>query len=139
LRLKNGQTLSADLVIDASGKASNISKWLEGIGHRPPSTWSVNAGLKYAYCMYEMTEDADRDWLLAMCMDYPQGSRVGMMIPIETNKWQVWAVCMRDVTPAWPCMSSYPQALIAAIFATQSYLNTARTDLAVPFTVTCCE
>lgn len=93
LHLKSGQILSADLVIDASGKASNISKWLESIGHRPPSTWSVNAGLKYAYRMYEMTEDADRDWLLAMCMDYPQGSRVGMMIPIETNKWQVWAVC----------------------------------------------
>ncbi|DBA86466.1 TPA: hypothetical protein ACH3X2_005449 [Trebouxia sp. C0005] len=88
LHLKSGQILSADLVIDASGKASNISKWLESIGHRPPSTWSVNAGLKYAYRMYEMTEDADRDWLLAMCMDYPQGSRVGMMIPIETNKWQ---------------------------------------------------
>ncbi len=89
MHLKNGQTLRADLVIDASGKASNISKWLEDIGHRPPSDWSVNAGLKYAYRMYEMTEDADRDWLLAMCMDYPQGSRVGMMIPIETNKWQV--------------------------------------------------
>jgi len=33
-----------------------------------------------------------------------------------------------------PCMSSYPQAFIAAIFATQSYLNTACTCVAVPFT-----
>jgi len=88
--------------------------------------------------MYKMTEDADRDWLLAMCMDYPQGSRVGMMIPIETNKWQVWASCEISVLHK-PCISSYPQAFIAAIFATQSYLNTAHTGATVPFTATCCD
>ena len=49
----------------------------------------MNAGLKYAYRMYEMTEDPERDWLLAMSVDNPQGTRVGMMVPIETNKWQV--------------------------------------------------
>jgi len=37
-----------------------------------------------------------------------------------------------------PCMSSYPRAFIGAIFATQSYLNTACVGAAVPFTATCC-
>ena len=93
VELRNGQNLDADLVIDASGKASDITTWLKQIGHKTPEELSVNAGLKYAYRMYEMTRKPDREWLLAMTVDNPQGTRVGMMVPIETNKWQVGFHC----------------------------------------------
>jgi len=92
VHLKNGNTLSSDLVIDASGKDSHVSKWLQQLDHEPPATMSVEAGLRYTYCMYEMTDDPSRDWLLAMCMNHPTNNKAAMMIPVETNKWQVMAL-----------------------------------------------
>jgi hypothetical protein len=84
--------LDADLVVDASGKHSDVSKWLEQLGHKPPSTMTVEAGLQYTYRMYEMPEDPDRKWSIAVCMDNPEYNRTAVMVPIETNKWQVQPV-----------------------------------------------
>ena len=81
--------LDADLVVDASGKHSDVSKWLEKLGHKPPSTMTVEAGLQYTYRMYEMPEDPDRKWSIAVCIDNPEYNRTAVMVPIETNKWQV--------------------------------------------------
>ena len=89
VHLKNGKTVSADLVVDASGKGSEISSWLQQIGHTPPDTISVASGLRYTYRMYEMTDDPERDWSVAVCMDHPEYNRTAVVIPIETNKWIV--------------------------------------------------
>ncbi|KAL3145131.1 hypothetical protein ABBQ38_001735 [Trebouxia sp. C0009 RCD-2024] len=89
VHLKNGRTVEADLVVDASGKQSNVSKWLEQLGHAPPDTISVASGLRYTYRMYEMTDDPQRDWTIAVCMDHPEYNRTAVVIPIETNKWLV--------------------------------------------------
>ncbi|DBB05481.1 TPA: hypothetical protein ACH3X1_012440 [Trebouxia sp. C0004] len=89
VHLKSGQMLDADLVVDASGKHSDISKWLEQLGHKPPSTMTVEAGLQYTYRMYEMPEDPERKWSIAVCMDNPEYNRTAVMVPIETNKWQL--------------------------------------------------
>ena len=89
VHLINGKTVSADLVVDASGKGSQVSTWLEQINHKPPDTLSVEAGLRYTYRMYEMTNDPGRQWLSAMCVDHPANTRAAVVIPIETNKWQV--------------------------------------------------
>lgn len=89
VHLKSGQVLDADLVVDASGKQSDVSKWLEQLGHKPPSTMTVEAGLQYTYRMYEMPEDPDRKWSIAVCIDNPEYNRTAVMVPIETNKWQL--------------------------------------------------
>ncbi len=89
VHLKSGQVLHADLVVDASGRHSDVSKWLEQLGHKPPSTMTVEAGLQYTYRMYEMPEDPDRKWSIAVCIDNPEYNRTAVMVPIETNKWQV--------------------------------------------------
>ena len=89
VHLKSGQMLDADLVVDASGRHSDVSKWLEQLGHKPPSTMTVEAGLQYTYRMYEMPEDPDRQWSIAVCIDNPEYNRTAVMVPIETNKWQV--------------------------------------------------
>ena len=89
MHLKNGRTVEADLVVDASGKQSHVSKWLERVGHATPDTISVASGLRYTYRMYEMTDDPQRDWTIAICMDHPEYNRTAVVIPIETNKWLV--------------------------------------------------
>ena len=89
MQLKDGQILEADLTIDASGKHSHVSKWLEQIGHEAPPTMSVESGLQYTYRMFQMPDDTDRHWTIAVCIDHPEYTRTAVMCPIETNKWQV--------------------------------------------------
>lgn len=89
VHLKNGKTVEADLVVDATGKDSNVSKWLEKLGQAVPDTISVASGLRYTYRMYEMTDDPDRDWSVGVCMDHPEYNRTAVVIPVETNKWIV--------------------------------------------------
>ena len=89
MHLKNGQTLNADLVIDASGKHSDISKWLEQLGHKAPATMTVEAGLQYTYRMYEIPEEPNRKWSFAVCIVHPEYTLTAVMVPIENNKWQV--------------------------------------------------
>lgn len=89
VHLKNGKTVEADLVVDASGKDSDISKWLEQLGRAVPDTISVASGLRYTYRMYEMTDDPQRKWTIGVCMDHPEYNRTAVVIPIETNKWIV--------------------------------------------------
>ena len=90
--LKDGQKVAADLVVDASGANSRISKWLDQIGHPVPPMMTVDAGLQYNCRMYEMTDDPARAWKLTMIMDHPEFNRVGVLLPIEHNKWQASAL-----------------------------------------------
>ena len=89
MHLRNGQTVEADLVVDASGKDSGVSKWLENLGLPVPDIHSVASGLRYTYRMYEMTDDPQREWSIAVCMDHPEYNRTAVVVPVETNKWIV--------------------------------------------------
>ena len=89
VHLRNGKTVKADLVVDASGKDSGVSQWLEKLGHAVPDTISVASGLRYTYRMYEMPDDPQREWTVGVCMDHPEYNRTAVVIPIETNKWIV--------------------------------------------------
>ena len=122
VHLKGGQMLDADLVVDASGKQSDVSKWLEQLGHKPPSTMTVEAGLQYTCRMYEMPEDPDRKWSIAVCIDNPEYNRAAVMVPIETNKWQVQPVGKR---------------LPKSIYTLMSFDNTAEACMPFAFIVTC--
>ena len=149
VHLKSGQMLDADLVVDASGKQSDVSKWLQQLGHKPPSTMTVEAGLQYTYRMYEMPEDPDRKWSIAVCMDNPAYNRTAVMVPIETNKWQVQPVgkwlpnaddthmscditaCMQYaliVTCAVACSAAHlvtQKSLLIVMFLTSAFVRTA--------------
>ena len=76
-------------MVDASGKDSGVSKWLEKLGHAVPDTISVASGLRYTFRMYEMPDDPEREWSIGVCMDHPEYNRTAVLIPVETNKWIV--------------------------------------------------
>ncbi len=88
VHLKSGQVLEADLVVDASGKASAVSKWLEKLGHPPAPAMSVDGGLRYATCTYELSPDPERTWSAGICRALPTSARAATLISIEDNKWQ---------------------------------------------------
>ena len=82
--------LAADLVIDASGRSSRLPQWLEALGYAPPQETIVNSFLGYASRWYQCPADDQRDWqALVIWPRSPDGSRAGMLYPVEENRWVV--------------------------------------------------
>ncbi|MBD1995685.1 FAD-dependent monooxygenase [Leptolyngbya sp. FACHB-541] len=82
--------LYADLVVDASGKASHTPQWLSVLGYEPPQETEVNAFVGYTARVYQPSSNVDVDWkLLFIQPDPPQDQRGGAIFPIEGNRWIV--------------------------------------------------
>ncbi len=84
------ELLRADLVVDASGRNSNASKWLEALGYAPPEETYINSHLGYASRVYRRPEQFDGDWkgLNAQAAP-PEFTRGGVLLPLEGDRWMV--------------------------------------------------
>jgi 2-polyprenyl-6-methoxyphenol hydroxylase-like FAD-dependent oxidoreductase len=90
-RCRSGEIeLAADLVIDTSGRNSKAPQWLESLGYMPPEEWSVDSFVGYATRIYERPADFDESWkILYVAPTPPDGTRGGVIIPIEGDRWHV--------------------------------------------------
>jgi len=59
VRIKDGRIIEADLVIDASGRATQIQKWLAAIGARPCPEEHQRVGFTYLTRWYRLNEGAE--------------------------------------------------------------------------------
>ena len=83
-------SLAADLVVDASGRASPTLRFLEAIGSAKPATIEIGIDQAYATAVFEKPEHAPTDWLFAVHIPTPPGSsRLGIIMPIEERRWSV--------------------------------------------------
>jgi len=81
--------LVADLVVDASGRASPTLRFLEAIGSAP-ATIEIGIDQAYATTIFEKPEDAPTDWLFLVHVPTPPGSsRLGIIVPMEERRWSV--------------------------------------------------
>jgi len=76
--------LTADLVIDASGRNSKCLEWLQRVEVAPPEEELVDAYAGYASRFYQLAPDARR-WWRGMVIDAkaPEVTRWGLLMPIE--------------------------------------------------------
>jgi 2-polyprenyl-6-methoxyphenol hydroxylase-like FAD-dependent oxidoreductase len=82
--------IAAELVVDASGRASRTPSWLEGISFEAPRESRVDIDLKYASRLYEVPARSQRDWqVMAIYGGPPDARRAGVIFPIEGNRWIV--------------------------------------------------
>ena len=82
--------LPADLVVDASGRASSLPGWLEALDRRRPRESTVDAFLGYASRTYAVPDDFRADWKGTYIQAAPpRECRGGIMMPIEGNRWIV--------------------------------------------------
>ncbi len=82
------EVILADLVIDASGRNSNASRWLEELGYEPPEETVVDSHLGYASRIYERSDDGARDWKALLVQAAPPDvTRGGVLYPIEGGRW----------------------------------------------------
>ena len=80
--------MPADLVIDASGRGSRLPTWLKSHGFPAPATEELDVDLRYATRQYERKEGLD--WkCMAVYGRPPDGTRAGVIFPIEKQRWIV--------------------------------------------------
>jgi 2-polyprenyl-6-methoxyphenol hydroxylase-like FAD-dependent oxidoreductase len=82
------ETISADLVVDASGRGSLTIALLQSVGRPLPEETAIGIDLGYATCVFAIPDDAPTDWKGVMTFgEAPHNSRGGLMLPLEGNRW----------------------------------------------------
>ncbi|MFI9172895.1 FAD-binding protein [Streptomyces lincolnensis] len=88
----SGETeLDATLVVDAGGRGSRITHWLEQLGISGITERTVDSGLVNATRIYRVPEGAERFPMTIVYADPYSGrpGRSGMILPIEGGRWMV--------------------------------------------------
>ncbi len=83
-------TLEADLVVDAGGRASQATTWLEGLGRKAPPVDHVRIDMGYASRLLRRDPGQlpERTWVCSL--GTPPGSkRLGVLFPVEDGRWLV--------------------------------------------------
>ncbi|MFF3448648.1 FAD-dependent oxidoreductase [Streptomyces sp. NPDC002667] len=88
---EGAETLSADLVIDATGRASRAPVWLTDLGLPPVREKVVDAGVGYASRIYRAPAAAGEDFPIVNVQADPRRppGRGGIILPIEEGRWLV--------------------------------------------------
>lgn len=82
--------LSADLVVDASGRHSQASQWLVELGYQAPPEEIINSGLGYASRFYARPENFPSEWQgLIINGRPPHNARAGLILPVDNGRWHV--------------------------------------------------
>jgi 2-polyprenyl-6-methoxyphenol hydroxylase-like FAD-dependent oxidoreductase len=79
--------LHAELFVDASGRNSNASKWLEALDYAPPEETYINSHLGYASRVYRRPErfEQNRKGINVQATP-PTGTRGGALFPLEGDR-----------------------------------------------------
>jgi 2-polyprenyl-6-methoxyphenol hydroxylase-like FAD-dependent oxidoreductase len=80
--------LSADLVVDATGRGSRAPAWLEAIGFRRPEESEVKIGVGYTSRVFRRRPGDVEGAKLVVCLPTPPRERkMGALFPIEGERW----------------------------------------------------
>ena len=93
------EELTADLVIDASGRGSQAPQWLLALGSEAVEETQVKMDVGYACRLYRRSPHARRG--LVIIPTLPADKRLGALFPIEDNQWIIQlGAWMHDYPPA---------------------------------------
>jgi 2-polyprenyl-6-methoxyphenol hydroxylase-like FAD-dependent oxidoreductase len=82
------QTLTADLIVEASGRNSQLPQWLADFGYAAPEITTVNSFLGYASRWYQCPPGFEADWkAILMTAKVPDCKRGGVLYPVEGDRW----------------------------------------------------
>lgn len=94
------ESLPADLVVDASGRNSNSSRWLKTLGYSPLEETLINGHPGYATRLFELPEDTGRDWKVMFVQAAPpEHNRGGIMFAVENGRWMCSLIGMGGEYP----------------------------------------
>ncbi len=90
--------LSADLVVDASGRGSQVPLQLEAFGFQRAPETVVRIDVCYASRVYRMPTGV-RSWKVQYVIAEPPAKRAGLIMPLEGDRWIVTLVGMHGDHP----------------------------------------
>lgn len=85
---KQRSTLAADFVVDATGRGSQVDRWLTALGCLSPPQTLVKPHMAYATRIYRIPGDPP-PWRLCYLMTLAPRTRGGAIISIEHDRWMV--------------------------------------------------
>jgi 2-polyprenyl-6-methoxyphenol hydroxylase-like FAD-dependent oxidoreductase len=92
--------LTADLVIDATGRNSHGPQWLESLGYRRPEESEVIVKVGYTSRIYKRnSQDFDKSKFYMISGHPPIEKRGGLVAPIEGDRWLVTLIGYLDDHP----------------------------------------
>jgi 2-polyprenyl-6-methoxyphenol hydroxylase-like FAD-dependent oxidoreductase len=82
------ETLTADLVVDVTGRGSRSPQWLTELGYDAPTTSEVSVKVGYATRIFKRdpADPRSRSWFL-YTPNAPQERRFGGIFPLEGDRW----------------------------------------------------
>ncbi|MEU0431674.1 FAD-dependent oxidoreductase [Streptomyces sp. NPDC006290] len=122
---RSEQSIPADMVIDASGRASRAPTWLQDLGLPPVEERSVDSGIGYASRMYRAPGSTESGFPIVNVQADPRQvpSRGGIITPIEGSRWLVTLSGARGGQPSsdnddfLPFALSLPHPIIGELLA----------------------
>jgi 2-polyprenyl-6-methoxyphenol hydroxylase-like FAD-dependent oxidoreductase len=96
--LDDGSFEAADLVVDASGRASRLPLWLSAAGVGPARTSEVDARIGYSTREYAVESDQVKPAGIVL-QQTPRTLAGGMALPVEGDRWLVLAIGSGDRRP----------------------------------------
>ncbi len=95
------ETLTADLIVDASGRESRAPDWLPALGYAAPEETVIDSHVGYATRWYQPPEQRQTRWKSLMVQSRDGNTaRSGLIYPIERDQWMVLMVGVRVDLPA---------------------------------------
>ncbi|MGH9791723.1 MAG: FAD-dependent oxidoreductase, partial [Candidatus Acidiferrales bacterium] len=83
------QVIPSDLVVDCSGRGSQLPGWLEGAGWPRPAVSRVEVNVGYSSRILRLP-DGQPAWKALLILGHPpKHSRLGVMFPVEGGQWMV--------------------------------------------------
>lgn len=80
------QQLSTDLVVDASGRGSQVPLQLKALGFERPEEETVKIDVAYATRLFRAPA-TPRSWKALFVISQPPAKRGALILPIEGNRW----------------------------------------------------
>lgn len=87
--------MSADFVVDATGRGSRAPQWLAELGYEPPRETVADAGTAVATAVFTAPVGHIADWKSLLLMPSPDNPAQGMLNPLEGGRWSV-SICTGD-------------------------------------------
>ncbi|KUH81283.1 tryptophan 7-halogenase [Mycobacterium sp. IS-1556] len=96
--LDSGQTVAADLVVDATGRGTRLPGWLEKWGYERPAEETVDVGIGYASHQFHVPEGLLAEKVVVAGASRAQPLGIGMLF-YEDGNWNVTTFGVGKVAP----------------------------------------
>ncbi|MER7755379.1 FAD-dependent oxidoreductase [Kitasatospora sp. NPDC097643] len=92
--------IPAELVVDAAGRSTPLPGWLAELGCQPAPEERVDAGVAYSSRLFHRPAGADFGYrAIYLQTKAPDAPRLGVMLPVEGDRWIVSVAGMRGAEP----------------------------------------